>query len=296
MKRSFCLMMAILVGVSCAGAPKTSHGVNVILMGEDKHREAIPRDHRVFRKVLDALSNELGDGGYRVLDETALTLDNFKQGRKNRTDAEIIDIARSIKRPPIDVVVIFEIYPDRERKAYTTKLDVEVIGRLLRLPSGERLGNFGTNLPVAENAPADCDQDCTRRYIGNSAKILAREVGGILTEKLSAMMQPRAPSITRDEPLQKIKNKTAFTLQFIGFKSAEVEQIEDTLKALKGYISLDMNQRIGQSMVEYEYTTRSSRSDLDRDLGKVMEFMGLRGRVTFGGGIFKVEKIGLRRD
>ena len=134
MKRSFCLMMAMLVGVSCAGVPTPSHGINVILMGEDKHREAIPRDHRVFRKVLDALSNELGDGGYRVLDETALTLDNFKQGRKNRTDAEIIDIARSIKRPPIDVVVIFEIYPDRERKAYTTKLDVEVMGRLSGSP------------------------------------------------------------------------------------------------------------------------------------------------------------------
>ena len=64
-------------------------------MGEDADPDSIPRKHQAFKRVEAALSNEFGDNGYRVYDETLISLENFKQGRIRRSDAEIIDIAKN---------------------------------------------------------------------------------------------------------------------------------------------------------------------------------------------------------
>ena len=104
------LLFAALLLTACETARYGAGGVNILIMGEDADPDAVPRDSQVFKRVLDALANELNGEGFNVYDETALTLGGFAQGRLRRTDAEIIDIARSLKRPPIDVAVIYTIY------------------------------------------------------------------------------------------------------------------------------------------------------------------------------------------
>ena len=86
----------------------------------------------------------------------------------------------------------------------------------------------------------------------------------------------------------------AFVIKFIGFKSAEVENLTNKLRDFQGFVSLDLNQRIGQSLIEYEYITAANRAETASGIKKSLEIIELRGRVSFGRGIFTVEKINLR--
>ncbi|MDP6239351.1 MAG: hypothetical protein QF670_12485, partial [Alphaproteobacteria bacterium] len=97
---------------------------NVMVMGEDADQDTVPCSNRIFVRALRALTEEMHLKGFDTYDETAVTLNDFVQGRCRRTDAEVIDISRSITRPPIDVVTLFSIYASAKRLNYTTKIDV----------------------------------------------------------------------------------------------------------------------------------------------------------------------------
>ena len=91
--------------------------VNILVMGDDSNPNALPRDHQAFERVINAIATELQTYGFTVYDETALTLRRFKQGRVGRADDELIDIARSVDEAPIDVAVIFSVFPQRDSRA-----------------------------------------------------------------------------------------------------------------------------------------------------------------------------------
>ena len=98
MKKMIFMFAGALLLISCAGAPPSMaiEKPNLLIMGEDADEDSVPRNSRVFRRVLDALTNEIHNEGFDVFDETAVSLDDFAQGRVRRTDAEIIDIAKTL--------------------------------------------------------------------------------------------------------------------------------------------------------------------------------------------------------
>ena len=110
-----------------------SSGPNLLIMGEDADEDTVPRNSRVFNRVLNALAEQVNEMGFNLYDETAITLDNFAQGRVRRTDAELIDIARSVRQPPIDVVMMFAIYASAEKLSYTTKIRARIDGHQANL-------------------------------------------------------------------------------------------------------------------------------------------------------------------
>ena len=90
MRRVILMSAAGLLLISCANVSTPSIAAekpNIMIMGDDADRDTVPRNSRVFRRVLDALSNQLNEEGFDVYDETAVTLDDFAQGRTRRTDA-----------------------------------------------------------------------------------------------------------------------------------------------------------------------------------------------------------------
>jgi hypothetical protein len=189
------LMLAVTLLAAC----QTTQGAgerggigehpNIIIMGEDADKDTVPRNSRVFKRVLDALVNEMNDEGFNVYDETAVTLDHFAQGRVRRSDAEIIDIARSVKRPPIDVAVIYSIYAHAQERGYTNKLHVRIAGRLLNVRSGRRLGNFEIEMPEPANVAPDCGRKCVLEAVGRDAGALARDLGAVLARKLDDVVR-----------------------------------------------------------------------------------------------------------
>jgi len=293
MKRLFTLfaMGFAVMSWTTYTAPAVAAGLpNILIMGEDVDPDSVPRNSRVFKRVLSALSNQLHDEGFNVYDETAVSLDDFVQGRVRRTDAEIIDIAKSIHRPPIDVSIIFTIFASSHMRSYTTKIHARVEGRLLNVRTGQRLGNFEVELPRPLNAPHDCNRECIIKTVGKQSRILAQDLGAILTEKLIAMVGDRDG---RDFARTDISLPGAYNLVFNGFNSEDIDEIEEFIVAFRGY----KDHRPVRSMSRYHtywYESDIKAARLNRNLRKMLNHLGVRGRVAFSGSTFNVDKITLR--
>ena len=284
------MLMATLCITSVSSNPANAADMpNILIMGEDADDDTVPRNSRVFKRVLNGLSNELHDEGFNVYDETAVTMDHSTQGRTRRVDQEVIDVARSVKRPPIDVATIFSIYARSEKKAYTRKIYTRIEGRLLNVQTGQRLGNFEVELPQPDNVKRDCNRECILETVGKNDKVLAQDLGAVLTIKLSSLTKNKGfPSATQKSGLP-----SAFALVFNGFKSEEITRIEEYIVAFSGY-KTHRPVRSSMRQTEYWYESESDSARLNRNLRQMLDHLGVKGRVTFAGSNFKVEKIGLR--
>jgi hypothetical protein len=301
--RTFIAILAALFLTACQTTQDSNsfggEQPNILVMGEDAGPDTVPRGNQVFKRVLDALADELNDEGFNVYDETAVSLDHFAQGRARRTDAEIIDVVRSIQRPPIDVAVIYAIYLHARGAGHTGKLYIRVAGRLLNVRNGRRLGSFELEPPQPSLVSPSCDEQCLLETVSRNAGALARDLGAVLAAKLDRLATPerslgaKAPAPAPKEPSGGLA--TAYTLVFTGFAPREMTEIEDRITAFTGY----QHHRPIKSALrshEYWYETSSASARLNRNLRHMLEAMDMQARLTFGGNQFRMEKIGARKQ
>jgi len=288
----------------------------LMIMGEDGDLDSIPRDSRVFRRVLNELSETMNMDGFDVYDETAVTLDDYAQGRSRRSDAELIDIARSITRPPIDIVVLFEIYASAERLNYTTKVRTRLSGRLLDVHSGRRLGNFEVASPRNFRAPVNCNRECILETVGNNARLLARDVADVLVQKLgdevdygsgddgydkaydgNTQDQGSTADVARYRGSKNCRGRSQdIFLNFRNFTEQEMLDMEDVILAkFSCYIDHRPAATHGRTH-EYVYKTRLHTGKLKRNLIRAMEYLGMSGRVSYQGKEFTISKVNKRRS
>ncbi len=301
MSRLFSLLAVALLAGACATAQgRTDNNVlnggdrpNVLVFGEDADRDSVPRSNRVFKRVRDALANEMNGRGFNVYDETAVTA-GFAQGRNRRTSAEIIHIARSVKRPPIGVAVIFTIHASTQQLGHTTKIWTRITGRLLNVHSGARLGYFEVERPRPDNAPADCNRLCVLEAVGRSARELGMDLGAVLAAKLNGISAASGGAAPIGSGKDKTGLSTAYTLVFSGFTPEDITAIETYITALKGY---EHHRPVSQSLriYDYWYETSSKAARLSRNLRHMLDEMGIKGRIAFAGNRFTVEKIASRK-
>ena len=261
---------------------------NVMVMGEDADQDTVPCSNRIFVRALRALTEEMHLKGFDTYDETAVTLNDFVQGRCRRTDAEVIDISRSITRPPIDVVTLFSIYASAEELSYTTKIDVRVTGRMLHVPNGRHLGTFEVELAEPANAPKDCDRECLLEEVGDETRYLARELGAVLALKLDALSPTAEDAVLRGSDEAGLA--AAYPLVFEGFTPEEINDIEEYFVAFQGY-EHHRPIRCGVRICEYWYETRSDTARLKRNLTKMLDYLGVTGRIDSTASRFTVQKI-----
>jgi hypothetical protein len=290
------ILVAGFVGVTLMGMQTPAFAgeqPNILIMGEDADTDAVARKNRVFKRVLNALANEMNDEGFNVYDEAATTLDTFAQDRVRRTDAEVIDIARSVKRPPIDVAVLFTIYASGKKLSYTTKIRTRITGRLLNVKSGKRLGNFEVELPQPDNAPVQCNRECILETVGKNARILGMDLGAVLAKKLDGISPVSSTSSATGD--DKAGISSAYTIVFSGFTPDEITSVEEYIVAFKGY---EHHRPVSQSLRtnEYWYETSSKAARLSRNLRLMLDHVGVEGRVAFSGNNFQVDKITQRKS
>lgn len=320
--RIFMAIVAIFtINLMTSHTAQATEVPNLMIMGEDGDRDSIPRDSRVFRRVLNEISDTLNGDGFDVYDETALTLDDFAQGRSRRSDAELIDIARSTKRPPIDIIVLFEIYASAERLDYTTKVRTRLSGRLLDVHSGRRLGNFEISNPRNFRAPVNCNRECILETVGNNARLLARDVSDVLVQKLGDEVdygkddqyedrddygrsydRSGSSSTTKDLASRRGGNSGCrgrvqdIFLNFTNFSEQEMLDIEDVI--LAKFSCIVDHRPVGSHgrTHEYVFKTRLHTGKMKRNLVRALEYLGMSGRVKYQGKEFNISKVNKRRS
>lgn len=288
------LMSLLLIPLLLLSATfvQAANNANILVIGNDANSGSVPRDNRVFNQVIGALANKMHDNNFDVYDETVITLDGFDQHRINRTDAEIIDIARSIKRPPIDIAVIFSIYVNTTTKGYTTKVSSRIEGRLLNVQTGRRLGNFEVSNGHPWNVPSKCNIDCILENATDKSRVMANDLGTALAEKLAWITDGGDSHLGLDRPGTNHLN-TGYSLIFDSFSAEDFSNIEEYLVVFSGYDSYRPTE-IRYTRTEIWYKSSIGTAKLLRNIKKMLAELNLKATVNFSGNTFTVKKITLR--
>jgi len=291
MPRLFCLLILALFLILSIPV-HAANNANILIIGNDANKGSVPRHSPVFNRVIGALVNQMHDNNFDVYDETAITLDAFDQNRINRTDAEIINIARSIKRPPIDIAVIFSIYVNTQAQGYSTKVSVRMEGRLLNVQTGRRLGNFDIDNSNPWNVPSRCDLDCILENSSDNSRLMASDLGAVLAEKLAWMTDGGNSHLGLDRPGTNQMN-TGYNLIFDGFSAETFAKIEEYLVVFSGYDSYRPTE-VRYTRTEIWYKSSIGTAKLLRNIKKMLAELGFKATVNFTGNTFTVKKITLR--
>jgi hypothetical protein len=302
MKNFFLIALIGFVMIGCASHPteslagkSTSLGSNttVLIMGEDWEEETIPRYNQVFERVIDALTNQLQQNGFDVVDEIMATGRTQMQRRVNRKPEELFRIAKAIKTPPIDAVMVFKIYPEFRPDTTTTWMNAVVTGKLLSVTANKSLGNFAVRLPEEVATEYNCIKtlECRLKYMGRIARDLGQQVGAAVSIKL------QRASVTRGLGKSSTANENngtgfpkGFQLTFDNFNSKEFNQIEEYLVAFSGYDNHRVIKSAPRNSVVW-YETRSGDARLKRNMRKMLDFMGVDGQVNCVNRTCKITKI-----
>ena len=266
--------------------------VNLLIMIEDADKDSIPRDSRINKRVHASISQQLNQI-VDVYDETSITLNKFKQGRVRRTDAELLDIARSITRPPIDIVVVLSTYASVKTSEYAKRARARVEGRLLNAKSGQFLDNFEVQSPRSWTIPYACDrQTCMLEEMGDEAKVLGDELGLILAEKLNWLLNGESADKNAAPAVAMFND---YYLEFDGFNAQEVAIIEEYLLVFSGYIShRPTQQRHTRTTLLYRSTIGTAK--LSRNILKLLDELNMRATINFDGNLFSLKRITLRGE
>ncbi len=186
-------LAAFSLGLLVAGPALAQPKPTVVVMGEDADEDSVPRGNRIFQRVIAELSETMNLRGYNVYDETAVAMGFTQANRVRRRDAELIEVARAVSSPPLDVVAVFQIYASASKSTYSdiVRPEVRIPGRLLNVRTGQSLGSFevaGVQLPPL---PQGCDRECLLERVGAEAKVIAGDVAAALTAKLDGVLAPR---------------------------------------------------------------------------------------------------------
>ena len=270
-------------------------------MAADGDADGVPRASRISTRILDEVASQLSHEGYEVYDETALTLDSHVQGRSNRTDAELIDIGKSIRRPPIDVVVFFTVFAETTRKTYTNELHMRIAGRMLGVQDGRFIDKWEENVPdrwalpnrcFPQNAPQPI-RECILSTVGDDAKIVAADLGAILTEKLTAWLAAGG-SGSRVGGDNSGGMERSYELVFDGFDSRDWRDIEEYLVIFSGYLS-HRPQVTRERYREVSYMSTISTAKLQRNMTKLVDVLELDATVRFSGNTYTVRNKQLQK-
>jgi hypothetical protein len=284
------------------------HSPNVMIVGEDADKDTLPRFNRNFNRILRAVADRLIARGFKVYDETLLTMDILPQGGVRRELPELLETARYAGQKvgvPIDIVVVFQVYPSvrkLERVRDTFKPFVRIAGRMIKVRSGQDLGGyeFGPDIdfPIL---PASCvlgdpPNECLHESFGNEARLIADAVGDALATKLAAYMIPADPGVPAvagpgpaGGPVCDGMNGEEYVLRFRDFDGPELNRVEEAFVSFACY----QHHRVLRSqpgLTEYSYETRADQSRVTRGLRRTLEYMNLPGTVSFTGNTVIVEK------
>lgn len=276
---------------------------NLVVMGEDADQDSVPRGNRIFQRVIAELAETMNVRGYNVYDETAVAMSVTQPGRVRRRDAELIDVARAVQQPPLDVVVVFQIYASAQKSMYSdiVRPEVRVAGRLLNVRTGQGLGSFEVTGQQLPPLPQGCDRECLLEKVGAEARTLANDLSSALAAKLDGFIgaatevapngsSAPAPGATGEACAGM---PTAYVIRTQGFSPEEIQQIEEYSAAFSCYAS-HRPVRASGGTAEYWYETRSDSARLNRNLRLMLEHMGSSGQITFAGNTFTIAKVATR--
>ncbi len=290
MKKTILLLVALVCLFVVPSLAKASDLPRLMIVGEDADKDTIPRNNRVFKRVINAISNEMVNRGFDIKDETALTHMTHVQGRTRRNDAELIQIA---KDAGIDVLIIFSIYPNVKQNSNSVRATARVEGRLLSVWDGSRMGNFESEPQQYQLVPSPYSRNDVLESVGKMSKIIGADVAAVLADRLEGYYpEGDGSGGGGNGGVSSAGRIKEWTLVFDGFTDDDMLDVEDYLTIFTGYDSHRPKSNALNTSSHHEiwYNTSIDSAHLKRNMVKMLRKMNMKGRVYISGQEVKVVK------
>ncbi|MEP1444626.1 MAG: tetratricopeptide repeat protein [Paraglaciecola sp.] len=223
----------------------------------------LPRTANIHSTISQALTTALGNADFDVLNLHYLDLPNcMLEDCSTLTDRAIRQGAKRSGKE-VNLALLYQLNAFKQRQAITQKWYFSLSGRLLDLQSGAQQDAFAVDIWVMTPAK-NCIADCLSSWLQQNLGLLAQDLGAVLSEKLAAL--PR---------------RFDYQLNLNHFTSAQLQQIDDYLKNLQGYVAdvllgdipsenQDLNQEVALNINRsYQYTSELSASELGTQLANL---------------------------
>ena len=271
---------------ACAGGNRSVEPVNVMVLVDDSSGEALPSNHQGVKRLISQLSSGLHDAGINVYDNSALSLDDFSQYRSSMDKAALIDYARSIRKAPLDYIVLLSANTRITQLAHRTKISTRVNGEVISVNSGRIVGAFDAQ-GSDESAVSTCSRTCINSNVSDS--LIATE-GLVVEEVLAALPDTKATQTKSSSNGSFVRD---YTLIFDGFTADEMTNFDDYLEIFSGLKDM----RMVESRYRYAemwYRSSIGTAKLNRNLHRMLGELDLKGLVKLEGNTVTIKKITLR--
>ncbi|TIH18539.1 hypothetical protein D0S45_04805 [Marinifilum sp. JC120] len=294
MRKSILLLIAMVCFFIAPSMALATDLPRVMIVGEDADPDTVPRNSRVFKRVINAISNEMVNLGFDVKDETALTHTTHAQGRTRRNDAELIQIA---KDAGIDVLCIFSIYPNAKANQNSVRVTARIEGRLLSVWDGSRMGNFESEPQQYQLVPRPYSRNDVLEAVGKLSKIIGSDVGAVLADRLDQYHPEGGGSDSgggsgSGSGIGSSGRLLEWTLVFDGFSDDDMLDVEDYITIFTGYDSHRPKSNALNTSSHHEmwYKTSIDSSHLKRNMVRMLRKLNMKGRVYISGNEVKIVK------
>ena len=302
---------------------------NLLVLIQDDDRDTTPaRNKRIMSRVVGGMKDYLHAKGYNVFDETAITQEFTIPSDRRRARAQLVDLVRHIKNPPIDAVLVIKLYASAERSQYNPiyHLKIRLEGDFLNMRTGQFIGHFEVENVDRPVLPAKCDRDCILEEVGKHAKVLGKDLARAMEAKLAGFLKAAgvtppseakagaaAPATTvtitttpqtggATGPTTVIRGPKpacqgfpmAYTITFEDFDTREQRIIEEFLNA---FSCLQNIRALPSTPSRFAYWYESSAKDtvLARNLRTMLDYMNVTAQVNIAGSKILVKKVMARR-
>ncbi len=297
---------------TAAMAQTGPRGPSIMIVGEDADKDTIPRGNRNFNRIERAVADQLIARGFKVYDETAITMNVLPQGGVRRQLPELLETAK-LAQAPIDVIVVFQIYASIRPLQFvrdTFKPFIRIDGRMIRVRGGQDLGGyeFGSDIDFPP-LPGVCvngepPRECLIESVGNEARLIGSAVGNALATKLAGYLRadadpvviaPDAPGVAAGaKPACSEAAGTSYVLSVRNFDPPELSRLEEALTSFACYEDHRVLTSVPPAKTDYWYETRADQARLTRNLRLVLEYVNVPGTVSVtAGNVIIVEKLPL---
>ena len=176
------ILLGFVLGGCTSMPPKANTDNNLLLIGVDENT-TLGRHTTPYKRSINAMSEVLQSQGFKVFDETNITLDDVTLYKKRLNKAKILRLTRSSTRAPLDVVILLEINYYTKKRGYGDKINASMTASAIDIDSGKFIAQAQGN--ASYNTADNCNIVCVKKVLTKNIKSLAIEVGSILASKIN---------------------------------------------------------------------------------------------------------------
>jgi len=248
--------------------------IPVLVLGEDRDPDTLPRHDPAFRRVVAELQAAMDRRGFRVVDEDAVAAGlgwRRPEGRDRLDLLEVAKLANASERGAdrVRAVVLFRIEGSVTDLAYTTRVELHLSGDIVDAVGNRFLGGFDLPAETVSTAGRCRAYACASQAVAARAQDLATELGAVLATKLAHL----APPASSGPVVAQLDGVYTVTIRHLAPENA-MAIVDVMTREFPGYRSHALIRR-GAALRRYEYVTTADPATLERWLTLLLVDMGL---------------------